>query len=793
MKFTRKWLNAHVKINMGCELLAQTLSSIGLEVEEVVDKEKIYSQFLIAEIIEAKQHPNADALRVCIVDNGKEHLQIVCGAKNARAGIKVVLAPVGCVIPQNGMIIKACKIRDVESHGMLCSEFELALTKDDSDGIMEIIASSQSVGMDFAEFTGLNDKLIDINITPNRGDCASVRGIARDVAAAGIGELVALPFDGGTFDFEHGATIPFNVDIKDKAACQEIAFCYIKGVDNTLDTNKNITSIFRLLGIKSHTPLIYISNFSMYEYGRPNHIYDADKIEGDILVRFSREGEKFTSLEEKDYVLPDGILVIADDQKILAIAGVIGGSSSKVDQNTKNVVIEVANFHPDEVAKSTRILHIKTESSFRFERRVDYASTSAFMYYIVDLIRKSCGGQVAGSLRAYGSPIDYIDKIQLNYTEIEKLLGIKVDQKKANDILQKLGFTQVGDSIVIPTWRQGDIIDNADIAEEIIRLQGINADNKIAHDYSYSIQALKVKGVEFNELFRDVLVARGVDEAISWSFINQDHAKLFTDGQLKKLVNPISQELAVMRCSIIPGLLQVIRNNMARGLRDFSFFEIGKIFHGNEENCLAVVRIGDATQNGVLSRQRKFDFYDVKDDLYALLREINISEDNLLMKKAAPSYYHPGKSASIYIGKQLIAYVGELHPKVAGQFNMSDCINCMELFCDKLPQKNLDKRTSLSLSEFQSVNRDFAFFIDDDVESMEVIKAVKSLKIDIIDKVSIFDVYKDKNSSSSKKSVAFSIRLQPKTKTLVEEDIENISKMVVHVIKEKLNGELRGK
>ena len=792
MKFTYNWLNSHIKIKANLKKLIETLSNIGLEIERFLDKSKIYSQFVLAEIIEVKQHPNADKLKVCKVNNGKEHLQIVCGADNARAGIKVVLASVGSVIPQNNMTIKTSKIRGVESNGMLCSEYELLLGSD-TDGIIEIDDVDAVVGMNFADFYGLNDIVIDLTLTPNRGDCASLYGIARDLAAAGMGKLSTKfhAFCDDQFNFTN-VSMPFKVSIEDKEICQEIAFCYVENIDNTFSVSKEIRSIFNLLEIKSRTALVDISNFAMYEYGRPSHIYDADKIEGNIAIRLSKKDEKFISLEDNEYILPEGILVIADDKKVLSIAGVIGGSESKVDENTKNIVVEVANFHPEYIAQSSRTLNIKTEASFRFERRIDYGNTASFMRYMLNLIQKYCSGKVVGNILLKGKALNYIQQIRFDHDEIEKILGIKIKKEKIDTILKKLGFSQENGTLKIPTWRQGDIIDNADIAEEIIRIEGVESSQQI--DYSYHAKDLNPKAVDFVELFRNTLVSKGANEVISWSFINQDHTDLFVaDKSSVKLANPISSELVIMRCSLIPGLLQISKNNMDRGLKDLSLFEIGKVFHKEtkEENCLAITRIGNAERKGVFLKQRRFDFYDVKDDLYSLLNEINISDDNLLIKKEITSYYHPGKSAAFYIGKKLIAYAGELHPKIINEFEIKDQVYCMELFCDNLPSKSLDKRNPLFLSELPSVNRDFAFFVDDKIEGIDVIKAIKSLKIDLIDEINIFDVYKDDKADGYKKSIAFNIKLEPKDKTLVEEEIENISSKIINVIKEALGGKLR--
>jgi phenylalanyl-tRNA synthetase beta chain len=797
MKVTYNCIRSYVKLHVDLDILTKTLSSIGLEVEEVLDKEKIYSQFIIAEIIEAVRHPNADKLMVCKVSNGDEQFQIVCGAANARAGIKVVMAPVSAIIPQNNMKIRASKIRDIESFGMLCSESELLLGKD-SDGIIEIADKDARIGMNFANFMNMNDKVIDIALTPNRGDCASVYGIARDIAASGIGEVSAKfhDFYKNVFDFKKHP-LQLSVSIKCKNICQEIAFCHIKNVDNKLVSNKKIKTIFNLLGAKSHTALVDISNFAMYEYGRPNHIYDADKIDGSIVLRLSQDGEKFTSLEDKDYSLPDGILVVADDKKVLSIAGVIGGYSSKVDKNTKNILVEVGNFQQEQVVKSARLLNIKTDSSFRFERRIDYGNTSCFMHYITKLIQEICGGEIDGSTIIKGTESNYIKQISLDYADIEKILGIKIDPKDAEETLNRLGFVKIkgSDDISIPTWRQGDIVDYADIAEEIIRMKGIERSEQI--DFLYSAKNLQEKQIDFSELFRNVLVGKNINEVILWSFISQKHAELFRDKCLVKLANPISSEFAVMRSSMLPGLLQAVQSNMARGAKNLSFFEIGRIFQKTEsddvieEECLSIIRVGNAVQKSPLSPQRKFDFYDVKDDLYALVNEINIDDDNLLITKESMQYYHLGKSAAFYIGKKLIAYAGELHPKIANEFGIKDRVYCLEVFYDRLPQKNIDKRKSLFLSDLQSVTRDFAFFIDSNIQSREITKSIRSLKSDLIDGINIFDVYDGPNIEMEKKSVAFNVRLQPKDKTLVEKDIEDISNRIIAIITDKLGGQLR--
>ena len=796
MKFTYKLLNSFIDLNVDLTKVLETLSSIGLEVEDYTNKEEIYSQFLIVEVIETFKHPNASKLNVCKVSDGKETLQIVCGAPNVKSGMKAVLAPVGSIIPSNKMVIKKSNIRGVESNGMLCSEQELLLG-DDFDGIIEILDKNATIGAKFSDLYGLSDIIIDINLTPNRGDCASVYGIARDLSAANIGKLKPkyLNFSGNTFDFGNnieGVKISINSDY-----CHEVAFCKIENINNKLETRQDIDSFFKLLDLKSHNPLVDISNYAMYEFGRPNHIYDADKIKGNIQIRFSKEGEFFKSLENKEYNLPKDILVIADDEKVLSIAGIIGGENSKVDENTKNIIIEVANFDHEQISKSVRKLNIRTESSFRFERKIDYASTASFMKTLVDLVLGNCSGDISNSVLIKGSELKYTNELKINYKKINRILGTALDRKEIDLILLNLGFLKKGvDLLSIPSWRQGDIENNADISEEVIRIKGLE-NVKIENNYFYSAEDLKVKKHDFISIFRKMLINRNVFEVISWSFIACKYADLFTNNNNIKLSNPINNEFAVMRNSLTPNLLKTVKNNTVKGIKDLSFFEIGKIYYNNqdnylvEKNGLTIIRTGYAVDRNIFSKQRKFDFYDLKDDFFSLLNEINIFPENIILKKEENGIYHPGKSVALYIGKKLIGYVGDLHPKILKEFDIKENIYCAELFLDNLPNKNLEKRKPLSLSQLQSISRDFAFHIDDSIESNEIIKSIRSLKIDTLDDIQIFDVYKNSKDNLSKKSIAFNIKIQPKEKTLVDEEIESISNKIINVLKQKLGAELR--
>ncbi len=795
MKLTYKWLKSFIDLSVDLNTVLEILSNIGLEVEDYDNKEEIYSQFIIAEIIEVCKHPNASKLSVCKVNNGKEILQIVCGASNVRPGMKVVLAPVDSVIPSNKMVIKKSSIREVDSNGMLCSEQELLLGND-HDGIIEVLDNKIKLGTKFSDVYNLNDIVIDINLTPNRGDCASVYGIVRDLSAKDIGKLKSKYLNFSQNNFEFGQNIDGIKISIDSEYCYEIAFCKIKNINNNLEIKRDILSFFKLVDLKSHNPVVDISNFSMHEFGSPNHIYDADKIKGNIQIRLSEEGEFFKSLDNNEYNLPKDILVISDDEKILSIAGIIGGADSKVDESTKNILIEVANFSPEQISKSVRKLNIRTESSFRFERRIDHANTAAFINNLVNLLLENCGGNISNSVLIKSSEPKHIKQLKINYNVINKVLGSKLMTNEIDSILSNLGFLKEKDEIFnIPSWRQGDIENNADIAEEIIRIKGLEnleSNNK----YLYAIEDLRIKTHDFESIFRKMLVGRNLFEIISWSFISQAYANLFTNGDDIKLANPISNEFAIMRNSLIPGLLQTVKNNILKGIKDLSFFEIGKVYydHNNsliERKSLTILRTGYAIDKNIFSKQRKFDFYDLKDDVFSLLDEIKMSPQNIIIHKVDNNIYHPGKSIALYIGKKLIGYVGELHPKILKKFNMKQNVYCGEIFFDNLPNKNLEKRKPMFLSQLQSISRDFAIYIDDDTESNEIIKSIKSLKIDMLESINIFDVYKDPQDTLNRKSVAFSVKLQPKLKTLIDQEIEDISNKIIKVLKQNLNAELR--
>ena len=792
MKITFNWLNSFIDLKIKPDELADLMSMIGLEVEEIIDKSKIYGNFVVAEIKGVTKHPEAEKLHICEVFDGKKTLQIVCGANNVKKGLKVVLAPVGTIMPLNKMKIKTTKIRGVESSGMLCAESELFENDTDDRGIIEINADNVEIGMLYADLIGIKDQIININITPNRGDALSLYGIARDLYAKGVGELKDKYTNFQKLTLANQFKTQIDAQILDQKNCQEIAFMKICGLNNMGPVNSGITAYFNCLELKKHTSLVTISNFAMYELGRPNHIYDADKINGKILVRPSVAGEKFISLEPKEYELPAGILVIADSEKILSVAGVMGGEASKVEANTKNIIVEVANFCPIQVLKSVKALHLRTESSHRFERRIDFGNTERFFAYIANLINSECGGKIKAVNFFQGEQKPYQKEIAFNLDKVNTLYGININHNTAQEVMEKLGFifNEYNKTYSIPTWRRGDIEDQSDLAEEIIRMSDFQAVGE-------KVNQQLLPTANNADIIKTHLVNRGFFEQISWSFIKQEHAVLFSD--LHKhiaLENPISNDFAVMRPCLLPGLISIAKKNLARSIETMSFLEAGKVYSLENKECseimnLAAIKLGNASEKKVHNPKREYDFFDIKDDLLSALAQLQINEAKLRFISNASTYYHPGKSAAVYLGKNLLAYVGAIHPKILQQLDCNSAVYAFELFTDNLAPKNFEKKKGAHFSDLQRIKRDFSFLVDQNITCADMQKSVRSRNIDLIDKVEFFDVFQSLELKN-KKSVAFSIYIQPKKQNLNEAEIHGISDQVITKVQDDFNAVLRG-
>ncbi|MCD6035765.1 MAG: phenylalanine--tRNA ligase subunit beta [Rickettsiales bacterium] len=794
MKFTLSWLHEYLQTSASVQDIANQLTALGLEVEEISDPTETLGNFLVAEILEAQQHPDADRLRICKVNNGKETLQIVCGAPNARAGIKVVLAPVGTVIPNGDFTIKASKIRGVDSNGMLCSETELGLGND-SNGIMELPATA-SVGKRFVDEMGLNDPAIEIAITPNRGDCLGVYGVARDLAAAGLGKLKALKVPTVT---SKGVS-PIAVSIEQQADCPLFVGRYFKNVKNG-KSPAWLENRLKAIGLQPISALVDITNYISYSFGRPLHVYDADTLKSPVTVRLSRTGEKFLALDNKEYTLPEGLTVIADSARVLALGGVIGGKDSGSELSTTNVFLEVALFDPLAVSKAGRSLQIDSDARYRFERNVDPLFVESATAIASQMILDICGGEASEPVVAGTLPDKIKKTIAFPLARVKTLGGIELGADAITGILTQLGFAVEGSgetrNVAIPSWRS-DVHGPADLVEEVVRIHGYDKLPNTPLPANDSFKPTLSPLQKNTSLIRRQLATRGLREAVTWSFMSSDKAKLFAPLQQElTLLNPISSDLDVMRPSILPNLLDALARNAARGASDLGLFEIGPMFaNATPEGRVLVVtgvRSGNAASKNPHKTERVLDVFDAKADGIAALTVAGAPVDNLQVTRDAPKWYHPGRSGAWKLGKTVLGYFGEIHPSFLESFDIKTTVIAFELFPEAIPykQKKTTAKSALKTSEFQSVERDFAFIVDTSLPAEELLKTVRGADKTLISRVSIFDVYQGKGVDDGKKSVAISVRLQPQDKTLTDADIEQISTAVIGAVVKQCGGTLR--
>lgn len=790
MKFTLSWLQRHLNTDKSPSEISQTLSAIGLEVENIIDNTVLYQPFIIGEILEVTPHPNADKLKICQVYNGIETLQIVCGAANARVGIAVVLAPIGAVIPHNGLHIKKSSIRGIESYGMLCSAEELNLNYHTPiNGIIEIIDfDPKIIGTNFAKWIGLYDTIFDIAITPNRGDCASVLGIARDLHAAYIGELMPIEEEGCQ---NLQASIPsINATITSVDACQEYAFFTGHNIRN--QRLNNFLPFLTATGYTSKSAVVDISNFIMFDIGRPNHIYDADTINGNITVRYSQAGEKFTAIGNIQYILPAGILVVADQEKIISIAGVIGSEATKVTLDTTNIFVEVANFKAESIMHSGRTLNIITDARFRFERHIDHANTELTIAYLQKMIQNSCGGVFSTSTIRHGQNFTPCHVIVFNDDCTKKIAGISI--MEGDEILQRLGFEKKMQNITVPSWRVWDVQNATDIVEEILRIYGLA---KIPQQYFIPLQLQNQKNLStFEDKAIDRLVQRNMHEVMSWSFTESKIADHFihTPDELITLKNPINSEMSLMRPSIICTLLPLIEKNATRGIVNLALFELGTIystsFEQQQRHTLTGIRTGYFVEQNVHDHARCIDFFDIKADVLSVLEEFPIPLEEYHLSREVASYYHPMRSASLKINNTVVAMFGELHPKITTTKKI-DSVFCFEIFLQEISSRCDIKKRPFIISDYQVVKRDFAFIVPKDMLANDIIISIQALQINILQSISIFDVYEGEGVKQGYKSVAITTKFCPKDKTLTEQEIDSFAQQIISQVCKDHPAELR--
>jgi phenylalanyl-tRNA synthetase beta chain len=791
MKLTLSWLKEYLDTSSPLEKIAKKLTDIGLEVEKIDDRSKALSDFFVAEIISTDQHPNSTKLTVCKVKSGDGRiLQIVCGANNAKKGLKTALAMVGSTIPSNLTQIKKAKIAEVESEGMLCSAFELGLPKDlQNDGIVEI-DKKWEVGTAISDALELDD-LIEINVTPNRGDCLGIYGVARDLSASGIGMLKNLETSKECGDF----LFPIETSNNATSACNYVSFRYIKNVKNC-ESPKWLKNKIESVGINSISAIVDITNFVMLSLNRPMHAYDANKIKGGLTIRFAENDEKFTSLSDEKYILNSEDLVISDEEKTLGIAGIIGGNDSSCNLNTTEIILESAYFDPIFIAKTGRKLSILTDSRYRFERGIDPNSCKDGIDLATKLILEVCGGSASEIKTANGTEIEN-RKIEFCTDEIEKLIGVAMPTNTAFEILSKLGFVcdKVSEKtaiVKVPSFR-GDILDSADLVEEVIRIYGYDKiePKKLEEKNDFD---------NFNILHkaRQALASSGMIETINWSFCNTNFASIFgdkNDGLV--LENPISEDLNYMRPNLIIGLLASYGKNYGRSFANLSLFEIGNIFinasNSGQKQMISGIRAGKNKPEDHYKDVADFDIFDVKQDFLNIVEIYGISESSLqISEDSAPAYYNPHRFASVKLGRNLIGYFGEIHPKITKKFDLKIDINAFEIFVDNLPKPHKSSaRKNLEIVDFPFVERDFAFLIDENKAVYDIIKIIKSLDKSLIKQVNIFDIYKSESLGSGVKSIAVKVILQSKEKSLTSSEIENISKNIILEVEKKFGGKIR--
>ncbi|MFZ5836576.1 MAG: phenylalanine--tRNA ligase subunit beta [Pseudomonadota bacterium] len=801
MKFTLSWLREHLHTQAGIDEISERLTAIGLEVEGVQDRAAAMKSFITGKIISAEQHPNADRLRQCQVDTGREILQVVCGAPNARAGLVGVFAPVGATIPANGMVLKASKIRGVDSNGMLCSASELGIS-DDHEGIIELAADTP-LGAPVARVLGLDDPMIDVSITPNRPDCLGVHGIARDLAAAGLGTLQSgfvepVPGNG-----------PCTVDIGlrfDGAApaCPMFAGRLVRGVKNGPSPGW-LRQRLESIGLRSISALVDITNYISYDRGRPLHVYDADTLRGQIHARLGRAGEKFLALNGNEYEINPADCVIADDSGVLGFGGVIGGAATGCSDATVNVFIESAWFDPLRIAATGRRHGIDSDARYRFERGVDPQFVLPGLELATRMILDLCGG-AASTVRVAGAPPAPAESIAFRPERVRALTGMEVSDAECVRILDALGFSVEADTrpmgVSAPGWRP-DVHGEEDLVEEIARINGFDKLPATPLPRLAPVSGIAVSVAQNRVRWaKRLLAARGMMEAVTWSFLSTRMAELFGGGAPElTLANPISSELSVMRPSLLPNLLAAAKRNADRGFADISLFETGPQYAGDapQDQSIAAsgVRCGQTLPRHWAKAERAVDPFDVKGDVFAVLEQLGAPIDRLRVTADAPGWYHPGRSGVVRLGpKNALACFGEVHPAILDALDMRGPVMAFEIILDAIPlpkARTSTARGALRSSDLQPVTRDFAFVVDSGVTSDQLLRAAAAAAPDLITDVSLFDLYEGGRVGEGRKSLAISVTLQPREKTLTDKEIDTVADAIAAAVKKSAGGELRGR
>ncbi|WP_341787836.1 phenylalanine--tRNA ligase subunit beta [Rickettsia endosymbiont of Cantharis rufa] len=826
MKFTLSWLKQFLETSASVTEIAEALTAIGLEVEEMIDKATELQKFEVAHIASTKPHPSTDKLKLCDVETRGGMLQIVCGASNARVGIKVVLANIGVEIPNGKFKIKESVIRGEKSCGMLCSEEELLLASE-SEGIMEL-SEDAVVGESFTKYYGLDDPIFVINVTPNRGDALGVYGIARDLAAKGIGILKELEIP----EIKSTFTSKMQLNVQDKEACPLFTFREIRDLKNKPSPDW-LQKLLKNVGVKTISSIVDVTNYISYSFGQPMHAYDADKIRGGISVgrhcddrQLSSRGltvgsneitsavncsmdptvkprddtDRFHALNGKEYLLTENDLVIKDESGIHGLAGIIGGADSSCLDSTTNIILEAACFNAKIVAASGRRFQIDTDARYRNERNIDRNFTEKALDIATNLILSICGNGEVSEVVKVGEKESKKKPLDSSTCYLEKITGIKLNIEEIETILNKLGFiTDVKDEIIkviAPSWRH-DITILEDIAEEITRIYGYD-----------KIESIKLPELDQdnNKLrehkrissFKRILASKGYDEVVTNSFMNSEDAKLFAEVKEELfLLNPISIEDNYMRPTILPNLLNIVSKNLARSIKDIAFFEVGPSFIdlNTEATYLTAIITGSYNNKNSHSLGRSYDVFDIKGDLEFVADYAGLSIDKCITtnRTAVPQYYHPTRAVNIGLGKNLLGSFGQIHPKILKYYDINQEIFAFELNITNLPlfKAKFGKRDELTVSDFQANFRDYAFIVDQDQASGEIISYINNFNKKLVKSVILFDIYSGDKLPESKKSIAIKIELQADDRTLSDTDLNSFSKDLIAAISQKFQGTLR--
>ena len=801
MKFTIDWLKQHLDTKYNDKKIVDKLTNIGLEVESFESQSSQQDEFVIAKIVNAERHPNADRLSVCDVDIGeKEIVKVVCGAPNAKKDLLTIYAPPGAIIPKNKMKLSVSKIRGVTSYGMLCSESELKLSNE-SEGITELPSKKYNNQIGKKYFKNNSSKVIDLSITPNRADCLGVRGVARDLAAAGAGKL--KKYDQNKIKFKGTQKIKVKINKEKNQGCTAFGSCLIKGIKNT-ESPQWLKDKILALGQKPISAIVDITNYIMFDLNRPLHAYDADKINESIIVRNSKKGESFEALDNKTYTLQDNMCVISDQSGVLGLGGIIGGTRSGTELDTKNILLESAYFNPKSIRKTSKLLNIDTDAKFRFERGIDPNSIEEGLVKAAKLIQEICGGEIS-KLDVQKSEIFKKISIRFPLDLFESVTGFKISVKEIIKILTDLGFIikkKNNDlNLIAPSWRP-DILQPIDIVEEIVRIKGYDQIKTELPEKVRKIPTLNKQQKLFHFLQRSV-ASKGYYEAVTWSFTDSKINQLFKENKNEvEIVNPISADLNVLRSSIFSNLIIYLKNNLDRGFKDISLFEIGPIFSGNKPGqqkiVLAGLRSGKVSRYNWIEKERLVDVFDAKRDAIQTIVESGFDQKKLYINDKAPSYYHPGKSGTIYLSKNEnnpVAFFGEIHPNILKKIDIkTEALVCIEIYLDNIKEttkKLKDQKSLYQYSDYQKSERDFAFVIDKNFKVQELVNIISEIDKSLIRSVKVFDVYEGEKIPNNKKSIALNVTIQSSEKTLNEEDLEKVNKLIISTVETKSGAKIR--